>query len=90
MVLGCSYGDKSDWCVTHLQSSSDANVCYYGNEDLCCESCHKYKNSTNIGKLYPYIYELFVMDFGAILSFYGWYIYIFVKWCSSENDENAS
>ncbi|KAH3708917.1 A disintegrin and metalloproteinase with thrombospondin motifs adt-2-like isoform X2 [Dreissena polymorpha] len=49
-VTGCEFGDKSDWCQTHIGSQTDKQTCYWGhNEDLCCESCRKYRNDAHVG-----------------------------------------
>ncbi|KAK3587664.1 hypothetical protein CHS0354_042448 [Potamilus streckersoni] len=54
---GCEYGDKSDWCGTNFQHSTDNYICYLGtstvnNSDLCCKTCDQYKNNNRPDCLY--------------------------------------
>jgi len=41
------YGDKSNWCKTHIPDASLKRNCYYGNNaNLCCDTCPKYRNES--------------------------------------------
>ncbi|KAL3885709.1 hypothetical protein ACJMK2_025755 [Sinanodonta woodiana] len=40
----CLYGDRSDWCSSHIPSAHNAYLCYT-NEHLCCGTCGRYAES---------------------------------------------